>query len=264
MMHGLSNTFLYTAKRVITLWDTDLGQVETSGTGFFVNKGNELYLITNRHVVDLTYAAPKYTGATMIGCRCEGYESVSRDSLPSTYTTIHIKNYNAFVFHNNQYNDIACLKDPESIDGSPSRISLPIDYELLASKEKIDNKLTICDTIAYPGFPKWYDKKNNTPIFRMGTIASDPRVGYSANASDPDADRVAYEGFSSSGSSGSPVFATQRGFPVGGSLKAPDGFYRPVMVVGINAGHYPSDEGHSGISWFYKSSAIIELIDSCT
>ena len=264
MMHGLSNTFLYTAKRVITLWNTNVGQVENSGTGFFINKGDVLYLITNRHVVDLPYADPQYIGATLIGCRCEGYESVRKDSLPSVYTTIHIKNYNKFVFPTNQNNDIACLKDPESIDGSPSKISLPIDYELLASKEKIENDLTLCDTIAYPGFPKWYDRKNNTPIFRMGTIASDPRVGYSANAGDPDADRVAYEGFSSSGSSGSPVFATQRGFKVGGALKAAGDFYRPVMVVGINAGHYPSNEGHSGISWFFKSSAIIELIDSCT
>lgn len=48
MTHGLSNGFLYTAKRIITIWDTAKGTVENAGTGFFIQKEDTLYLITNR------------------------------------------------------------------------------------------------------------------------------------------------------------------------------------------------------------------------
>ena len=263
MTHGLSNGFLYTAKRIITIWDTAKGTVENAGTGFFVQKENTLYLITNRHVAELTYSHPEYMGATLKECRCEGYENMSEDFTPTIYTSIKIENHGDFVFHSNPNNDIACLKNPKYVKGTSGTITLPIDYALLATKDILDTKVTVCDTIAYPGFPDWYDRKNNTPIFRMGTIASDPRVGYAVNAGDPDSDQIAYEGFSSSGASGSPVFAIQKGFKTGPGISVPDDFYRPVLLIGINSGHFPSKEGHSGISLFYKSSAIIETIESC-
>lgn len=263
MTHGLSNGFLYTAKRIITIWDTAKGTIENAGTGFFVQKEDTLYLITNRHVAELTYSHPEYMGATLKECRCEGYENMSEDFISTAYTSIKIENHGDFVFHSNPNNDIACLKNPKYVKGTSGTITLPIDYALLATKDILDTKVTVCDTVAYPGFPDWYDRKNNTPIFRMGTIASDPRVGYAVNAEDPDSDQIAYEGFSSSGASGSPVFAIQRGFKTGAGISVPNDFYRPVLLIGINAGHFPSKEGHSGISLFYKSSAIIETIESC-
>ena len=262
MIHGLSNAYLYMAKHVITIWETPEGTIQNTGTGFFVQKDDDLFLITNRHVAELTYSHPEYADAVLKECYCEGYESISKDFTPSTYTSIKIENCCDFVFHSNPNNDIACLKNPQYIIGTSGTITLPIPYSLLATKEQIDTQLMVCDTVAYPGFPNLYDKKNKTPIFRMGSIASDPRVGYAPNATDPDADRIAYEGFSSSGASGSPVFAIQKGFKTGKGISAPDGFYRPVLLVGINAGHYSNEEGHSGISWFYKSSAIIEIIES--
>lgn len=264
MINGLSNIFLYSAKRIVTYWDTNQGIISLEGTGFFISKGDNIYLITNRHVAELAYAYPKYNGAVLIKFLIEGYESVEEGELPSKYSTIPISNFNDFVVHPNDSNDIACLKDPKcNLDNSEtSSISLPIDYEMLATNEDFNTKLIVCDRIAYPGFPEWYDKKNKTPIFRMGTIASDPRVGYSLFSNAPDADCVAYEGFSTNGASGSPVFAVQRGFSVGKGINAPEGFYRPVMLVGINAGHFlDEDKHHSGISYFFKSSAIIDVIN---
>ena len=93
MTHGLSNGFLYTAKRIITIWDTAKGTVENAGTGFFVQKEDTLYLITNRHVAELTYSHPEYMGATLKECRCEGYENMSEDFTPTTYTSIKIENH---------------------------------------------------------------------------------------------------------------------------------------------------------------------------
>lgn len=266
MLHGLTNEFLYSAKRIITYWDTPKGIFEWAGTGFFIEKDDDIYLITNRHIAELAYSKPEHAGATLIKFLIEGYEYAEVGKLPFQYTTIIIENAGQFIFHPNKYNDIACLKNPKCdlLISNSSTISLPIDYNMIATKEEIDTQLTVCDSIAYPGFPQWYDKKNSTPIFRMGTIASDPRVGYACEITDPDADRVAYEGFSSAGASGSPVFAIQRGFSTGKGIETPDGFYRRVMLVGINAGHFSdTDDRHSGISFFYKSSSILEIIEAC-
>ena len=96
----------------------------------------------------------------------------------------------------------------------------------------------------------------------MGTIASDPRLNYSCYPGEPIASRIAYEGFSTGGASGSPVFAIQRGFLTGDGISAPADFYREVKLIGINAGHFKDQDGHSGISYLYKSSAIHDIIDS--
>lgn len=133
---------------------------------------------------------------------------------------------------------------------------------MLATENWISEKMSVCDYIAYPGFPDWYDRQNNTPIFRMGTIASDPRMNYSSIIGAPISSQIAYEGFSSGGASGSPVFAVQRGFKTGSGISAPKDFYREVKVIGINAGHFSNQIGHSGISYFYKSSVILNIIDN--
>lgn len=266
MIHGLSNIYLYAAKRVITYWKTSDGEIrKVPGTGFAVTHDEDIYLITNRHVAELSYTRPQYTDNTLLYIEFEGYEDIDESNLPNKYTVAQIVNGDEFVYHSNENNDIACLKNPRfKVKASESiNIAAAIPFEMLAAKDRLDKKLTVCDTVAYPGFPEWFDKKNRTPIFRMGTIASDPRFGYSPNTTAPDADIIAYEGFSSNGASGSPVFAIQKGFKIGNGLKAPDDFYREVMVVGINAGHYSGTEGHSGISYFYKSSAILEVIEKC-
>jgi len=50
-------------------------------------------------------------------------------------------------------------------------------------------------------------------------------------------------------------------YSIGNGLRAPEGFFRETKLIGINAGHYNSDKGHSGISYFYKSSVIKNIID---
>ena len=202
------------------------------GTGFFVQKDDDIFLITNRHVAELPYAHPEYAGATLSEFLCKGYECMTAESLPEKYGTLKIANADKFVYHPNRLNDIACLKNPQCVMTSTttSSISLPIPFSMLATEEQLNNKLCVCDRIAYPGFPEWYDKKNQTPIFRMGTIASDPRLGYSRQVGSPPVDRVAYEGFSSNGASGSPVFAIQKGFRLQVGETLIDDFYREGFV----------------------------------
>ena len=227
---------------------------------FFIGKNNTYYLVTNRHVVESSYYAAEYKSFTVSEFLVESFEDTDTTGLPVSSKTTSIANWSEFKFHKNDHNDIACLKDPKAVGGIT--IIAPIAYSMLATEDWLSEKLTVCDTIAYPGFPEWYDRQNNTPVFRMGTIASDPRLNYSYTPGAPVASRIAYEGFSTGGASGSPVFAAQRGFQIGGGLSASDGFYREVKLIGINAGHFKDQTGHSGISYLYKSSAILELIDS--
>lgn len=234
--------------------------IQLQGTGFFVKKFNDLFLITNRHVIEPGYNNADYKNFTIQEFWVEGFEETDASGIPHTVSDTKILNFKNFIYHANYFNDIACLKAPASANGMKIISALP--YTLLATNEWLKHKLSVCDSIAYPGFPQWYDKENNTPIFRMGTIASDPRLNYACFFNEPNADRIAYEGFSTSGASGSPVFSTQRGFAIGNGLSASDDFYREVKLIGINAGHFKDQIGHSGISYFYKSSAILDIIDS--
>ena len=81
-MHGLSNSFLYTAKHIVSYWDTPKGKIYMEGTGFFVQKDDDIFLITNRHVAELPYAHPEYAGATLSEFLCKGYECMTAESLP--------------------------------------------------------------------------------------------------------------------------------------------------------------------------------------
>lgn len=114
-------------------------------------------------------------------------------------------------------------------------------------------------TIAIIGFPDVYDHLNNMPVLRAGVVSSDPRLNYS-HCNQYLGHRLAYEAFSTGGSSGSPVIALQKGFPLGEGLNAPADFYRPVKLIGINAGCVTQSNVHQQMSYLYKSDIIRDLI----
>ena len=172
-------------------------------------------------------------------------------------------------------NDIACLTNIKAINingGNTIAIDHYLPHELLASATDFAEKISICDFLAFPGFPEWQDKRTKSPILRTGTISSDPSFDYSYSGED-DGSCVAYEAFSYGGSSGSPIYAVQKGPKPGVGIEFPG--FRPLLCVGINAGHlsvnYKNDgtviekaidKPHSGISYFYKSTLILDLIDN--
>ena len=262
MMHGLENIFLYSAVKILTKCSNGTDVVNFMGTGFFIAKDTDYFFVTNRHVAQPGYRDPQHIGYHIEEFRIESFTDYDHAGVPCTIQSSVLYNWSDFKFHSNYNNDIACIKNPQFVGGLT--VIAPLSYSLLATKEWINNKLCVCDSIAYPGFPQWYDKLNNTPIFRMGTIASDPRRSYANSPNAADADCIAYEGVSSGGASGSPVFATQRAFKitVNGS-EVSDQVYREAKLIGINAGHL-IDKGkhHSGISYMYKASAIHDIIDT--
>ena len=266
MFHGLDNRFLYSAYQISCTFANDDGaQVNCTGTGFWVRSSDSpLILVTNRHVVDLEYTNPRYAGYKLHNMTVSGKAQEETSGLPNIDQTF-VVYHSGLKFSKTRENDIACLtvRSVVSLDGSPNtKIDYFIDRELLATKADFDTQFSVCDFVAFPGFPEWYDKRQRRPILRTGTISSDTRYDYSWS-SDYKGECIAYEAFSYGGSSGSPVFAVQKGPKPGKGISFPG--FRALKLVGINAGHLFVDRDnntHSGISYMYKASAILDIIDT--
>jgi hypothetical protein len=270
MNHGLNNTFLYSAYRIETSFVNDkTGKKEQfTGTCFFIrSQNNEMLLITNRHCIDISFKDKygKYNDYKIEQVKIIGKNENPQTGLPNVTDEFFLLNVKT-ILPTNDKDDIVCLKSLKILNpkGGDVIIRFSIPYDFLADEKRLSEKLCVCDFVAFPGYPAWYDRLNQSPILRTGSIASDPRFNYSWTGED-EGNCIAYEAFSSGGSSGSPVFAIQKGFEVGQGIRADEGFYREVMLIGINAGHL-NDENtlgrpHSGISYFYKSSVILELIN---
>jgi hypothetical protein len=157
-------------------------------------------------------------------------------------------------------NDVALMEiiisggDPIQVDKG---FHWHFNIESLATEEVFNTSLEPYDDVAFTGFPSPHDKLAGRPIVRSGKIASDPKFNYSWCA-EHKGECVAYEAFSSSGASGSPVFAPPRGMADRPDLRPRHGY-----LVGINAGHVTDSErydSHSGISYFYKSTVILKIL----
>jgi hypothetical protein len=77
---------------------------------------------------------------------------------------------------------------------------------------------------------------------------------------------VAFDAFSFSGNSRSPVFVAQRGLETksaNGFTVTYEGIFHPSLLVGINARHLSDKSGqHAGLSRMFKTSAILELLQT--
>jgi Trypsin-like peptidase domain len=256
MYHQPPANFLYSAYLLRTKFLHPDGTVkEGSGTGFVLSiKDGFPVIVTNRHVVDIDYRQPsaKYKDFSIQELFVSG-----RRADDTTYT---FRLYpTAKVFYSEVDENDVVLIEPRMYEDPPDQFAQGLHWhfgmEHLATQEIFDNLLQPYDDVAFTGFPDQYDKLANRPILRSGKIASDPKFDYSWSDKF-EGSCVAYEAFSSEGASGSPVFAPPRGLhTIPGS--------RHGYLVGINAGHIPDHNrygGHSGISYFYKSTVILDII----
>ena len=269
MFNGLSNAHLYTALQIgVEFQLRDQAAFATkSGTAFCVrNRAGVSCIVTNRHMLDAGYNEPsgKFLGATLSSLWIDGFQTTAGDAnaKPVNRVTFDVQLAPGAVrFAANYFEDVACLINPvvRVRGGGLVSIGFFVDSDYLADDTWIEQQLSICDFVAFPGFPPWHDRLENRPILRTGTISSDPRANYS-DTSTSKGRRIAYEAFSFGGSSGSPVFATEKGIRSTAEIITTG--FREGRLVGINAGHLEGDyQAHSGISFFVKSSAILELIN---
>ena len=260
MHHGLDNTYLYAVSKITLLISNGLNRTKLYGTGFFIIKDANIYLITNRHVVQPEWNDPQYQGYHIdhiLFDRRDYNEALQKVDVE----TLEIVSYEIF-YPENALDDIACITNISICDEWSKKLPICIEYSMLATSTQIETDLSICDHVALIGFPIVYDHKHNTPILRSGVISSDPRLDYSYNGKDM-GHLLAYEMFSTSGASGSPVFAIQKGIKFGKGFNVPEGFYRPVRLIGINAGSiFTKNDGvHQQMSYMFKSDQIIRLIE---
>lgn len=254
MFHEPPPAFLYAGHHIKTEHTHPDGTVKCgAATGFILAKDSvNPWIVTNRHVVDIDFRqrTPKFKDFELSRISITG-----RRPDDSSYT-FDIHPSAPVYFHSNPENDVILIK-PSMWFGSGTQIEegfyWHFDVDDLADSKMFSESIHPFDLVCYSGFPDQHDKLGSRPIVRSGHIASDPKYEYSWDA-DPHGSCVAYEGFSSPGASGSPVFAPQRGVPNTNS-------FRSGYLVGVNAGHVPTyPQGHSGISYFYKSSVILDIL----
>ncbi len=264
MFHGLNNSFLYATQQLVCTFRNQASEGITSrGTGFWVKNRRDIgCLVTNRHVLDVSYGKPEFEGYKLSQLKILGKGLKPGSDRPDIDRRFNIIDLDV-KFSQDERNDVACLINPRVmvLDGSDdATVDYFIPHEILASKTDLDELVSVCDFLAYVGFPAWHDKRQQRPILRTGTVSSDPRYDYSWS-NEYQGECIAFEAFSSDGSSGSPVFALQKALKPGENITIPG--YRELKLIGVNAGYLGSEDmAHSGISYMYKSSAILDIIDA--
>jgi hypothetical protein len=221
------------------------------GTAFFLEiEPGVSALITNRHLLEPGYTDKKYKNFKIEKITVSGYHP------DNTFYTLLLTLTQEYVVSDNPLNDVACIIRPqcEFEQGvGHQRIGFHFTLEALATEDVFNSSLMPFDELAFSGYPAQHDKIASRPILRGGRISSDPRFDYSYSNS-PIGECIAYEGFSSAGASGSAVFAPPRG--MGNIPNSRNGY-----LVGINAGHIITENlWHSGMSYFYKSTVILQII----
>lgn len=268
MYMAVSNDLLYTSVKIDVHVTNGISSddVQWYGTGFFVrNKDDKVCFVTNRHVLDPeTTKEGKYEGLGFKHKKISFKFRVkdSKTNLPGSVVEYDMIE-GQLSYAQNPLEDVAVFKDIRlaTKDDKNVNVDYSVPYQLLASKEELEKDFCVADLVVFPGYPEWYDKKNFRPIMRTGALASDPRFPYELG--EIGGRCFLYEAFSFGGSSGSPVFAMQKGFQSPSILC---NFFRRGCFVGINAGHLPVGESgiyksHSGLSYFFASTVIKELID---
>lgn len=247
--------FLYLAYKLEIHFSDAGGTIRSgNGTAFLLASSNVPILVTNRHVVDLDYLASdqRYKDFRIVKLVLHG-----RSSNDSRYE-IELDCSKEFIFPSARENDVACLIDFTGRSPHPEfKLYHHVGVDELAAEKDFNTSIWPGDLVFFSGFPSaTHDKLDQRPILRAGIIASDPRYNYSVSGK-YEGERIAYEAMSTSGSSGSPVYAPNRGIV---------GFHdyeRRGFIVGINVGHIPAEYGrHSGISYFIKSTVIRDLLTS--
>lgn len=249
MFHEPSKQFLYSAYKVEIEFSDEYGAKKSGvATAFVLEIENGMpWIVTNRHVVDLNYRQPsaKYKNFQLAKLFMTG-----RRADDSAYT-LRLHEDAKMFFHEDEENDIAVIEARIYLDDQQG-FHWHFGIKHLAN-EATFKTIDPFDLICYTGFPQQHDKLGDRPIIRSGHIASDPSYNYSWDGK-AHGQCIAYEGFSSEGSSGSPIFSPPRGLH-----NIPNS--RHGYLIGVNAGHVPNTYGHSGISYFYKSIVILEIIE---
>lgn len=203
MLNEFTDELAYNTVRIFC--ETKKGEFST-GTGFFFifeRNNNEalLLLITNKHVI-------KDTKKGKISLTLS-----DNSGNPDLKNIIHLEFDNfekLWINHPDEHVDLCCLPFGQIIEKlrkeKKKNVFLKsINKKMLPSKE--DTKfISNAENIIMVGYPNGlWDKVNNAPIFRTGTLASDFRLNWNGK------DEFLIDAACFPGSSGSPIYLYNKG-----------------------------------------------------
>ncbi len=242
------------------------------GTGFWINVEEDMMaLVTNAHNIDARYKLGADTKYEFKKIEVE-LRVINEAGKLQNETEFHEIEFEHIIQHNSA--DVGILINPSYAKNGKRHSPKHIAKEEIATREDFENSIGVCDAANFIGFATYvqngtcynlWDTTSNLPIIRPASIASIPHLDFK-NQAIQTSDVCLVSGLSFSGSSGSPVFSRQKDVAFNYETQRLHGGIAKAKLIGIMSGHIwdePKDEElHSGISYFTKSTAIHELIES--
>ena len=277
------NKFLsITQKIIITFIDASKNNQTFIGTGFWIKTNKEkLAFVTNKHNLIPKIKSSKYESWELkkLELRLRLHDNESKQ--PYNYTTIDCTEWKSIYNEPLDSPDILILLAPipfkvnSIFSGKPELGYIP--QEFLADVKYFENILQFTDHAYFIGFSdlNWNSSKYEYPISRNCNISSYPLIDFTEETKHNDIydiktkETCLVNGLSFGGSSGSPVLTYERGIKVGTGLTG--GNYVEPKLIGIMSGHWDDklsedsflkQKTHKGLSYFTKSTTILNLLNS--
>ena len=263
-MSGINPQIVFAITQISTEFNDDIGNSRTGiGTGFFLRRHPTSFFVTNRHNVDPTMRLGQSWSLRAVKLLLRRYA----DGVPTEETRWFALDMHRSSWLHSPTADVSVLAVGHFAEqlGEFGFNVLLVD---VASQSFFERRAQMMDFVSFIGYPgsgtsTWWDKRWNTPIARMATIASSPAVPFT-HESVATSDVTLVSGLSFSGSSGSPVLLHQKGVRTGAGLTDPA--FTPPTLLGIMSGHWwdardePAIFKHSGLSYFTRATSIAPLL----
>lgn len=242
------------------------------GTGFWINVEEDVTaLVTNAHNIDARYKLGADTKYEFKKIEIE-LRNINETGKLQNETEFHEIEFEHIIQHNSA--DVGILINPSYASSKEKLFPNHIAKEEIATHEDFESSIGVCDAANFIGFATYvqngksynlWDTTSNLPIIRPANIASIPHLDFK-NQAIHTSDVCLVSGLSFSGSSGSPAFSRQKDAVFNYETQCLHGGIAKAKLIGIMSGHIwdepREEEIHSGISYFTKSTAIHELIES--
>lgn len=272
-MSGINKIVTFAVNRIKVKFTDSLKSMTVNGTGFWVElPSKDRIFVTNKHLVDPALIQDESTDYELTEIRIELRKTIKNQKRyfqETKYFTISDISSSLFV---SKESDCAIIL-PHDLINEPSGFQpiMVFDISHLADENFHSEKIQIMDLASFIGFPgqkniSWWDQKWNLPISRLACIASLPEMAFS-NESIKTKDVTLVSGLSFSGSSGSPIISHEK-HERAALPGAFDTMLVPPKILGIMSGHWweenevPEMFRHSGLSYYTRSTSILELISS--
>jgi hypothetical protein len=264
-MRNLNPEIVFSIAQIFSTFVDSLGNRRTvSGTGFLLAVDTSFKVfVTNRHNLDPTLKLTSDFSLQHLEIRLR-HKSPDGWSADTKMTSVDLQRTR--IVHSLGA-DVSLVVTPKFLNLPPQHTLYAINTTNLADQSFFAEKVAITDLLSFVGYPgsgntKWWDEKWQTPVARLASQASAPQFPFT-NAGISTSDVSLVSGLSFAGSSGSMVLLHDKGVPPG---VIDDPAYAPGTIVGLMSGHWwdsakdPEIFRHSGLSYYTRSTSILELI----